>query len=906
MVQNTSTITITPSLLNKILGCNISEKEFQKCQQKFQYLEPKLGKISAIKQGIYIVLNSKIRLTNKAGKLIKTVTIEEAYGHFTLFQKENFIPYQAKASQDVQLCFIPSELLFSLIAKYPQIKTHLKTEAQNLNSLLVNSNPGEDTTDSPIVSHTPINERTPEKTPKEKKINKAYFPSPTQKAKHLLQRVTQRYPFFAQQSASDCGAACLAMVCRYWGKNFSINRLRDITNVDRNGASLHGLVAAAESIGFATRPIKAKIEYLAKQKLPAIIHWQGQHYIVVYEITNKHIIVGDPAIGQKTLNYKEFQENWTGYTLLLEPTVLFKNTQESTTPFWQFFELVKPHSLVLLEIFVASLLIQIFGLITPLFTQLILDRVVVQRSGLTLTTVGLGLIIFSLFRVAITALRAYLLDHTAHKIDVALVVAFIRHTLRLPISFFEMRYVGDILSRLQENSKIKDFLTGESLSILLDFITVFIYLGLMFWYSWQMALLALLIVPPFFLLALIATPFLQKNSREIFNASTKESSYLIEVITGVQTVKSIAVEQSVRWHWEELLQKEVKKSFSGQVIGNGLQIFSNTIEAVISTGLLWYGAHLVINNQLTIGQLVAFNMLLGNVISPFQRLSVLWNKLQEVIIALERINDVLDAEPEEDLQQQVRQYLPKLQGEIRFENVTFRYHGNGSVNILENLSFIIKPGQMVALVGRSGCGKTTLSKLVLGLHLPTDGQILIDGHDITTISLRSLRQQVGVVDQDTFLFGGTIRENISLAHPEASLEEIIEAARLAGADEFIKNLPMAYETQIGENGGMLSGGQKQRIAIARAFLGNPPLLILDEATSHLDTESEQIIQKNLNAILKSRTSLVIAHRLSTVQNADLILVLDKGVLVESGTHAELMSKRGHYFYLNQQQLNIIC
>ncbi|BAZ85354.1 cyclic nucleotide-regulated ABC bacteriocin/lantibiotic exporter [Dolichospermum compactum NIES-806] len=636
------------------------------------------------------------------------------------------------------------------------------------------------------------------------------------------------------------------------------------------------------------------------------IHWQGQHYIVVYEITNKQIIVGDPAIGQKTLNYKEFQENWTGYTLLLQPTVSFKNTQESTTPFWQFFELIKPHRLVLLEIFIASLLIQIFGLITPLFTQLILDRVVVQRSALTLTTIGLGLMIFSLFRVAITGLREYLLGHTANKIDVALVVGFIRHTLQLPISFFETRYVGDIISRLQENSKIKDFLTGESLSILLDLITVFIYLGLMFWYSWQMALLALLIVPPFFLLALIATPFLQKISREIFNANTNESSYLIEVITGVQTVKSIAVEQSVRWHWEELLQKEVKKSFSGQVIGNGLQIFSNTIEAVISTGLLWYGAHLVINNQLTIGQLVAFNMLLGNVISPFQRLSVLWNKLQEVIIALERINDVLDAEPEEDLQQQFKQYLPKFQGEIRFENVTFRYHKHDSVNILENLNFTIQPGQMVALVGRSGCGKTTLSKLLLGLHLPTEGSILIDGHDITTISLRSLRQQIGVVDQDTFLFGGTIRENISLAHPEASLGEIREAARLAGADEFIKDLALGYETIIGENGGLLSGGQRQRIAIARAFLGNPPLLILDEATSHLDTESEQIIQKNLNAILKSRTSLVIAHRLSTVQNADLILVLDKGVLVESGTHAELMSKRGHYFYLNQQQLNIIC
>lgn len=430
MLQNTSATTVNHLLLNKILGCNISEQEFQKHQHKLQYLEPKLGKISAIQQGIYIVLNSKIRLTDKAGQLIKTVTIGEAYGHFTLFQEEN-----------------------------------LKTEAQNLNSLLVNTNPHENTTSN--VSDKPIKKPTTEKNHKQKKPNQAYFPHPTQKVKHLLQRVTQRYPFFAQQSEADCGAACLVMISRYWGKTISINRLRDIANIDRSGASLHGLIAAAESIGFATRPTKTKIEYLAKQKLPAIIHWQGQHYIVVYEITNKLIIVGDPAIGQKTLNYKEFQENWTGYTLLLQPTVSFKNTQESTTPFWQFFELIKPHRLVLLEIFIASLLIQIFGLITPLFTQLIFDRVVVQRSALTLTTIGLGLMIFSLFRVAITGLREYLL---------------------------------------------------------------------------------------------------------------------------------------------------------------------------------------VINNQLTIGQLVAFNMLLGNVISPFQRLSVLWNKLQEVIIALERINDVLDAEPEEDLQ----------------------------------------------------------------------------------------------------------------------------------------------------------------------------------------------------------------------------------------------------------------
>jgi ATP-binding cassette, subfamily B, bacterial HlyB/CyaB len=557
----------------------------------------------------------------------------------------------------------------------------------------------------------------------------------------------------------------------------------------------------------------------------------------------------------------------------------------------------------MLEVFVASIFIQIFGLITPLFTQLILDRVVVQRSELTLTAVGIGLLMFSLFRVAMVGLRQYLLDHTANKVDLALIVAFIRHTLRLPLSYFESRYVGDIISRVQENRKIQRFLSGEALSILLDLLTVFIYVGLMFWYSWKMALLVLIIVPPFLLLALVATPFLQKISRETFNAISNESSYLIEALNGVRTVKATAVEQNVRWHWEELLNKEIRTRFTGQIISNRLQIFSNGIEAVVTTLLLWFGAYLVINNQLSIGQLVAFNMLLGNIITPFQRLTVLWNQLQEVVIAVERINDVLDAEPEEDFQNQARQYLPEIKGSIRFENVTFRYHPESDINILENLTFTVKPGQMVALVGRSGSGKTTISKLVLGLYPPTDGKVLIDGQDITSLSLRSLRSSVGVVDQDTFLFGSTIRENISLGHPGASLEEVIEAGKLAGADDFIKKMPMGYESQIGEGGGLLSGGQRQRIAIARALLGNPKLLIFDEATSHLDTESERIIQRNLTKILKGRTTLVIAHRLSTIKNADLILVLDKGILIENGAHEELMKKRGHYFYLNQQQLD---
>lgn len=788
---------------------------------------------------------------------------------------------------------------------YSLHNTHWQTALQELEQLaeLVESNTPHATDSQPVFRQSSASTFSqPKSAPN--KVSKAYFPSPTVRIGHLWQRVTQRYPFFEQQSASDCGAACLVMIGRYWGKRFSINRLRDIANVDRNGASLRGLAAAAESISFSSRPVKASLDRLSKQQLPAIVHWEGKHYIVVYEITRKHVIVADPAIGQRTLKHSEFQAGWTGYTLLLQPTALLKDTKEERQPFWQFFELVKPHWLVLLEVLIASILIQIFGLITPLFTQLLLDRVVVQRSTLTLTAVGLGLLIFGLFRVAMTGLRQYLLDHTANRVDMALIVGFISHTFRLPLSFFEFRYVGDIISRVQENRKIQRFLTGEALSIFLDLLTVFIYVGLMLWYSWKMALLTLLIIPPFVLLALIATPFLQRISREIFGAYNEETGYLIQSLTGIRTVKSMAVERTVRWHWEELLGKSVKTTFSGQVISNTLQIFSSAIQSIVTTVLLWFGAWLVINDELTIGQLVAFNMLLSSVINPFQRLIVLWNELQEVVIAVERINDVIDTEPEEDLQRQTRQVLPTIRGHICFEQVTFRYHPESDINTLENLSFEIKSGQMVALVGRSGSGKTTISKLVLGLYPPTEGKILVDGYDITSLSLQSLRQQIGVVDQDTFLFGSTIRENISIGHPGAMLEDVIEAAQLAGAHQFIKELPMGYETQIGEGGGMLSGGQRQRLAIARALLGNPRLLVLDEATSHLDAESERIIQNNLNKILQGRTTLVIAHRLSTVRNADLILVLDRGVLMESGTHKELMEKHGQYFYLNQQQLTV--
>ena len=629
MVQHSSTPLEQrlAQLLAQTLGQALSESELTACLKQVEILEPTAGKrfwqAGGSAPGIHIILAGKVRLLDNADNVIVSLETGESFGELTLFPEEQFQFYTARASVKLKLCYIPGDCLRSLMRHSPRIATRLRNQAVHRNTLLeANATQSISQSNTPQVDRLhPIDQPPPKmavvsqaltQEKGQKRISKAYFPNPTMKVGQWWQRVTRRYPFFEQQSAADCGAACLVMVGRYWGKRFNLNRLRDIANVDRNGASLRGVSAAAESIGFSTRPVRASLDKLAQQQLPAIVHWEGKHYIVVYEVTRDRVIVADPIIGQRTLTHAAFKAGWTGYTLLLQPTALLRDTEEASQPFWQFFELVKPHRLVLLEIFIASLLIQVFGLVTPLFTQLLLDRVVVQRSDLTLTTVGIGLLVFGLFRVAMTGLRQYLLDHTANKVDLALIVGFISHTFRLPLHFFESRYVGDIISRVQENRKIQRFLTGEALSILLDLLTVFVYVGLMFWYSWKMALLTLAIVPPFVLLALIATPFLQRVSREIFSAYNEETGYLIQSLTGIRTVKSMAVEQSVRWHWEELFGRSIKKTFAGQLIGNNLQVLSSAIETIMTTALLWFGAWQVIQGELTIGQLVAFNMLLGN------------------------------------------------------------------------------------------------------------------------------------------------------------------------------------------------------------------------------------------------------------------------------------------------------
>jgi ATP-binding cassette subfamily B protein len=711
-----------------------------------------------------------------------------------------------------------------------------------------------------------------------------------------------RYPFIEQQSQADCGAACLAMISRYWGKNFSINWLRELAKVGRSGSSLKNLGKAAEAIGFESRPVRASLSSLADQRNPWIAHWGGDHYVVVYKVKGDKILVADPGFGKQFYDRQKFLEGWTGYALLLTPTEQLATTPEQKKSFGRFLSLLNPYRSIALQIILASLLLQIFGLVTPLFTQLILDKVVVSKSISTLNVFAIGLVIFGIWNISLMAVRQYLVSYLSNRLDLTMISGFIRHTLMLPLKFFELRHVGDIITRVQENQKIQQFLISKVVLAWLDFVMGFVYLGLMLYYNWRLTLLILALIPPIILVTLAATPLLRKISREVFARSAEQNSALVETISGINTVKATASERELRWRWEERLTAFLNAQFRSQQLGIKLQAISGGINSLGGTALLWYGASLVINDQLSIGQFVAFNMLINKVIEPVLSLSNLWDEMQEVMVSVERLDDVLSEEPEEHSDKPLL-IMPPIAGEVRVENMTFSYGSDEERNTLQNISFVARPGETIAVVGRSGSGKSTLVKLLEGLYYPTSGHIWIDGHDIKNVSPQSLRAQIGVVPQDCYLFSGTITENIALYRSEYTLEQTIEAAKLAEAHAFIQSMPLGYNTKVGERGANLSGGQRQRIAIARALLGEPRILILDEATSSLDTESERRFQENLTRISRDRTTFIIAHRLSTVRNADSIIVLDRGILVQKGNHQELMSDRqGLYYHLAQQQL----
>ena len=725
------------------------------------------------------------------------------------------------------------------------------------------------------------------------------FPKPLKRKLQLW----QAYPFIQQQSSSDCGVACLAMISQYWGKRFGINTLRELVGVGRSGASLKSLAQGAENLGYQARPVRASLSRLVDQKNPWIAHWQGNHYIVVYWIKGDQVLIADPAKGKYQLSREEFLASWTGYSLLLDPTERLSEAPEEKRSLGRFLNLLASYRSLGVQIIIASVLIQIFGLVSPLFTQIILDKVVVNRSLSTLNVFAIGALMFGIGQIVLSSVRNYLLSYLANRLDLTMISGFVKHALSLPLKFFESRRVGDIITRVQENQKIQRFLISKVLLSWLDLISGLVYFCLMLYYNWQLTLLIVAIIPPIVILTLVATPLLRKISRERFNAEADQNSSLVEMMTGISTVKAVTAEQDLRWRWEDNLTHQLNVRFKGQKLAINLELLSGLINSIGGIALLWFGATLVISNQLSIGQFVAFNMMMGHVIKPVISLVALWDELQEVLIAVERLNDVFESKPEEATPSSALM-LPRLQGNFSLDNVTFRYDTEQERNAIENISFEVKRGQTIAIVGRSGSGKSTLVKLLQGLYYPTTGQIRIDGHDIEQISLQSLRSQLGVVPQDCYLFSGTITENITLHRPGFAMEEVIKIAQLAEAHPFIQAMPLGYNTKVGERGSNLSGGQRQRIAIARALLGDPPVLILDEATSSLDTESERRFQDNLTRLSRERTTFIIAHRLSTVRSADCIIVLDKGNLVEKGTHEELIAQGGLYYHLAEQQLDL--
>ncbi len=716
-------------------------------------------------------------------------------------------------------------------------------------------------------------------------------------------RFLRAYPFVEQHDETDCGAACLAMVTKFYGFPVGVARLRDLANTDQDGASMWSMAQAAENLGFHARGLQLSYEALTGLLTPAIVLWEGFHYIVVYETGPRHVTVGDPGIGIRKIPLDEFRRKWSGRALELTPTERLKRTRPARHSYRRYLEVLRPYRTLMAEVFGASMLLNLFGLAIPLFTQIIIDRVVGLHAADLLNMLLAGMLFVAVFQAASNGIRRLLVIHIATHADVRLLSDFLRHVMSLPMRFFDLRRVGDVISRVDENEKIRTALVGTIPGLVLDVTLAFGYLGFLAFYNPQLTIIVAATLPIFAVLTVAFTPSIRRNRKEWFAKHAEQWSYLIESITGIATVKTMAVESQVRWRWESLFVDSVIFGRREAHLENAYSTASNLLTTLASVLMLWYGARLVLADQMTIGQLIAFTALAANLIQPILRLSESWSELQDVRNSVQRLNDIFDTSPE-DSDSRTMLILPRLEGAIHFENVSFRYTAGQDRPTLANLSFEIRPGEKIAVVGRSGSGKTTLAKLILGLYFPSEGRVFIDGHDIKAISRRNLRRRIGVVPQDVFLFSGTVRENIALGDPDTSFERVVAAARMAGAHDFISEMALGYDTKVGERGMSVSGGQRQRIALARALLRDPDVLVLDEATSALDVESERSIQANLDGASRGRTTIVIAHRLSTVRNADRIIVIDKGAIVESGSHAELLEKAGLYAHLVGQQLSL--
>ncbi|HET7909773.1 MAG TPA: type I secretion system permease/ATPase [Nitrospira sp.] len=691
---------------------------------------------------------------------------------------------------------------------------------------------------------------------------------------------------------SDTGLSCLLIIARFYDLAADASQLRHLYASSRLRFSGAELLRAASHVGLKAGLVHADWRKLAGTPLPAIAALRDDRYVVIAKVEDDKALIQDPAEGHPlVLSREQFESNWTGALFLFAKRANLRR-QDLKFDFTWFIPAIVKYRALLAEVFLASFFLQVFALLTPLFTQVVIDKVLVHKGFTTLHVLAVGMIALAMFDAVLGGLRTYLFSHTTNRIDVGLGAQLFRHMLALPLAYFEVRRVGDTVARVRELEQIRQFLTSHSVTVVLDLLFTVVFLAVMWVYSPLLSLVVIASLPLYALLSIAITPAIRARLHEKFNRSAENQSFLVEAISGIQTVKAMAVEPSLLRRWEEQLAAYVRASFRATSLITVAGQAASGIQKITTVAVLWVGAYRVIEAELTIGQLIAFNMLSAQVTGPLLRLVNLWQEFQQVGISVQRLGDVLNTQPEPSHNPN-RTTLPHIAGHVVFDEVTFRYRPDGQ-DVLKKVSFAIPSGKVVGIVGRSGSGKSTIAKLIQRLYVPARGRILVDGVDLAQVDPAWLRRQVGVVLQENFLFNRSVRDNIALTDPGLSMEQVIQASTLAGAHEFILELPDGYDTMVGEHGCSLSGGQRQRIAIARALVANPRILIFDEATSALDYESEAVIQHNMAQICHGRTVFIIAHRLTAVRPAHRIYVVEKGEIVEEGSHEELLRMHGFY------------
>ena len=659
------------------------------------------------------------------------------------------------------------------------------------------------------------------------------------------------------------------------------------------------LLRAVKKFPIKAKAISSSIGRLPKTPLPALARLRSGKFVVIGKTTDHGVLIqgmDDPS--PRLVRFGDFEREWSGRIILLSKRSALSDTARRFDLSW-FWGAVHKYRGVLIEVLVVSFVIQMFGLATPMIFQTVIDKVLVHRGLSTLEVMVSGLALIAIFEAVLSGLRTYLFSHTSNRIDVELGSRIFKHLLRLPLAYFESRRVGDSVARVRELETIRQFITSSSITLVLDLAFCAVFLGVMFIYSTTLAFVVIAALPIYGLLSIATTPAFRRRLDEKFRRGAENQAFLVESVTGVETIKAMAVEPQMQHRWEEQLAAYVSASFAAAQVGNWATQAANLLNKSVGALTLFLGARIVIANQMTVGELVAFNMLASQVSGPVLRLVQVWQDFHQVRLSVDRLGDILNTPVEANIASAQTSDIP-LEGAIEFDRVTFRY-SLGAQPVLRDVSLKIPAGQVVGIVGPSGSGKSTIAKLVQRLYQPEAGRVLIDDIDAAMLEPSWLRRQIGVVLQENILFNRSVRENIALADPAMPIEQVIAAAKLAGAHEFICKMAQGYDTPIGERGVSLSGGQRQRVAIARALVGDPRVLIFDEATSALDYESESVIQENMRDIVQGRTVLIIAHRLSTVRHTDRILTIDKGMIVEDGRHDQLVAGNGRYAALHRIQ-----